>query len=187
MVFLFWKQAKGFFKYNTPIKGVLIMKTRNHFAGMALIAIITFALTACDTGSSTGGKSSGGTTSGSGSSTAKVQADTPKDLSFGTNCKVTISSTEKFTTAEWNTLCNSVVAAIENGYKNNTGINALRFEARFAESENTSIKILSNSTTYNCEVKAGDNTIYLKMSAIDTVDFLPALTALSNGVAYHQP
>jgi hypothetical protein len=165
-------------------------KRRSLLTVMAITAILIIApaFSACPspTGGSKGG-SSGGTTGGGGGSTAKVQADKTMNLSFGTNCKVIISSIEKFTTAEWNTFCNKVVTAIENGYENNTGVNALRFEARFTGSENTAIKILSNSVTYNCEVKAGDNTIYLKMSAIDTVDFLPALTALSNGVAYHQP
>jgi alpha-L-arabinofuranosidase len=121
--------------------------------------------------------------------TAAVQPATEKALSFGTNCKVTIKSDEAFTAAEWNTLCNKVVAAIEGtrGY-NKSGISSMdktAFEDVFG---NRSISvILSSSATYNCEVKSGNyTTIYLKTSAVDTVDIHLAVVTMAAESGSHQ-
>jgi ABC-type glycerol-3-phosphate transport system substrate-binding protein len=115
--------------------------------------------------------------------TPRVQPATTRILSFGINCKVTIKSDDLFTNTEWNTLCNKVVSAIEREYtKVNGTIDQIRFEGVFA----TNISInLSTSASNDCTVNAGDTTnIYLKISAIDTVNLQPVVVALSNRTAY---
>jgi hypothetical protein len=115
--------------------------------------------------------------------TAAVQPATEKALSFGTNCKVTIKSDDKFTNAEWTAACDKVVAAIMRGYNKYASTGGLTdignkgiFENIFAN--NISV-VLSSSAAYNCEVKSGNyTTIYLKTSAIDTVDLEPAVLVL---------
>jgi hypothetical protein len=105
---------------------------------------------------------------------------TERPLTFGTDCKVTIKSDDKFTDDDWNKTCDKVVSAIESEYVrgNNFG-NKLAFEGVFAGANNTAI-VLSNSAAYKCEVKSGDKTtIYIKTSAIDTVDLQAAAMALS--------
>jgi hypothetical protein len=144
-------------------------KKRFHQTAMALLAIITFALIAC-------GDNAGETP------TAR-SAGTEKPLSFGTNCKVTIKSDDKFTDAEWTAACNKVVDAIMRGYNKYASTGGLPdignkniFENIFAD--NISV-VLSSSATYNCEVKSGNyTTIYLKTSAVDTVDLEPAVLVL---------
>ena len=112
---------------------------------------------------------------------------TPRTLTFGTAenpCTVTIKSDDQFTAAEWKTLCDKVVAAVEREYKKVVGtiIEKIRFEGVFAT--NISINLLTSATN-DCEVNAGDNTnIYLKISAIDTVNLQPVVRALDMGTAY---
>jgi hypothetical protein len=116
-----------------------------------------------------------------------------KPLTFGTAenpCSVTVISEETFTTAEWNTLVDKVVAAIMRGYNKDMGDdfeNAFKnsnFKGVFSLANNAQI-ILSSSATYNCEVKSGEDTkLYLKTSAIDTVDIQPAITAMAETETY---
>jgi hypothetical protein len=114
---------------------------------------------------------------------AQKQPDTVRSLSFGTDCKVTIKSDDLFTTDEWNTLCDKVVAAVERGYGKYTNVGGFEdftnkgiFEAVF--SGNITI-ILLNSTDFDCEVKSSDYyNIYLKTSTLDTVDIQPAIAVM---------
>jgi uncharacterized repeat protein (TIGR02543 family) len=110
-------------------------------------------------------------------------AETTKPLSFGTDCKVTIKSAEKFTQVEWDTLCDNVVATIMRGYNKNIDggfqdiVNKYYFEGVFAG--NVSV-VLSSSAIHNCEVKSGDyTTLYFKTSALDTIDVQPAIWVLA--------
>jgi len=117
--------------------------------------------------------------------------DTPRDLSFGTNLKVTIKSDEQFTTAEWNTLCDDVVAAIMRGYNSDymPDTNKIVFELEFEGNEflaPISITLLK-SATYDCEVTPGDRIIYLNTSTLNMIDLQPAVWAIANGEEYHYP
>jgi hypothetical protein len=116
-----------------------------------------------------------------------VQADTTIDLSFGTNCKVTVKSTEQFSNPEWEKLVGKVEAAVMRGY-NKTGINVVLnenvFKAIFADSNDILI-VLSSFATFNCEVKKDDyGTIYLKISALEMLDLQPALWVISDKGEY---
>jgi hypothetical protein len=171
-------------------------KRRSLLTVMAITAILIIALavTACPNpaGGSKGG-SSGGTTGGSGGSTAKVQADTPKNLSFGTPaCTVTIKSTDTFTTSEWNTLCNKAVAAIGRGYDAAPG-DAAKTNIGTYFTNNTVSVVLSKSATLDCEVKASvPNTIYFKangstIEGISNSDLYAAINALRGSWSYPTP
>jgi len=124
--------------------------------------------------------------------TPQKQPDTERTLSFGTDCKVTIKSDDKFTTDEWKTLCDKVVAAIEKGY-NKTGLNSSQNNATFKTVFKYNIPVsLLKSATYDCEVKAFSHELstvewYIKISALDTIDLQPAIWAIGDGEAYHQP
>jgi hypothetical protein len=108
-------------------------------------------------------------------------------LTFGDDCKITIKSDDEFTDIEWNTLCDKVVDAIEAEYaRNNNAVNKFYFEIVFASAKNTSVVLLPNSAAYKCEVKVGDNTIYLRINAISTADLQDAVMALDGGTANQQ-
>jgi hypothetical protein len=120
---------------------------------MALIAIITLTIIGCKQDVP--------------ADTPKVQPDTPRALSFGTNCKVTITSADTFTIAEWNMLCDKVVSAINGKYSSAPGT----FPTIFASNQNAKI-ILGKNFTYDWEVKDGEfRTAYIKTTSIDTVNF----------------
>jgi hypothetical protein len=167
------------------------MKTNKHQAtrrvaiGVALAAIIGFALISCSDG---GGNNSPPPPPQE--QPTERTTGTTKDLSFGTGCKVTIEGVagEKYLNAEWTALCDKVVAAIMRGYnKLDTSLNHGCFEATFSTYFNYSI-VLLKTATYDCEVKENDlTTLYLKINIIDTVDIQPAVWALSDGEAYHYP
>jgi hypothetical protein len=163
-------------------KGVFMKKTEKIF-GLTLAVLFALALIACSNGSTGGSKPPAAETP-----TARTSG-TEKALSFGG--KITIKSDDKFTNAEWTAACDKVVAAIMRGYNKNMGSDPLnlsnkgKFEAVFATEKNVAI-VLSSSAAYNCEVKSGDyTTIYLKTSAIDTVDIQPAMVVLDNGTGAH--
>jgi len=89
---------------------------------------------------------------------------TPRTLTFGTAenpCTVTIKSDDQFTAAEWKTLCDKVVAAIERGYNKKFEmdfINKPLFEGIFKNRD--MFIVLLKSATYDIEIKtAGDTTI----------------------------
>jgi hypothetical protein len=141
-----------------------------------IIITLTLALTGCGNGST-------GTDSPAAAENRTVRSSgTTKTLSLGTDCNVTVKSADKFTDAEWNTLCGKVSAAIEKEYgRCSDDVTKQKFECMFASEENTTV-VLSKSASCKCEVKAGDNTIYLNTNAIDTVDFQSAVLALdANG------
>jgi len=116
--------------------------------------------------------------------TPKVQLDIIKSLSFGTDCKVTIKSDDKFTTAEWNTLCDSVVSAIEAKYITGSQGN---FQTIFASAKNSKI-VLGNNFTYNWEVKAGEfDTAYIKTASIGTANFNAIVASMGDEIPDKDP
>ena len=122
---------------------------------MALIAIMGIALIGC------------GGNDDSPQEKPKKQPDTLRTLTFGTDCKVTISSDDKFTASEWNTLCDNVVTAINS--KSSTGIES--FSTIFASNQNATV-VLGNNFTHNWEVKSSEfRTVYIKTTSINTVNF----------------
>ena len=89
---------------------------------------------------------------------AQVQPDTPRTLTFGTEegpFTVTIKSADQFTAAEWKTLCDKIVAAIERGFgaAPSVGIKA-SIENYFKN--NTISVVLLKSATLDCEVKSDE-------------------------------
>jgi hypothetical protein len=117
----------------------------------------------------------------------KVQPDTPRNLSFGTEenpCTVTIKSDDQFTTAEWTTLCDKVVGAIEDRYKT---ASQASFEEVFASNWGA-IVVLGSNFTYNWEVKDGDfKKAYIKTDSIDTVNFNMIILRMKNSIAGKDP
>jgi len=123
----------------------------------------------------------------------KVQPDTTRSLSFAGGhssndgpWNVTIKSDEKFTTTEWETLVGKVIAAILRGYNKYTDSgyyeysNKGVFEGTFATNKNISI-VLLESTTIDCEVKSDNyRKMYLKISALDTIDLQPAVCIMDS-------
>jgi len=116
---------------------------------------------------------------------------TPRDLSFGTNCKVTITSDDTFLPAEWTTLCDKVVAAIEMGYNTATALAKPILETYFTNY--TVSAVLLKSATLDCEVKSDvPNTMYLKAdgSTIDGIsdsNIRSAITAARTGGSFSTP
>jgi hypothetical protein len=121
----------------------------------------------------------------------KVQPDTPRTLAFGTDLKVTIKSEDKFTDAEWTTLCDKAVAAIERGYGTSTDAAKVNIETYFTNN-NVSV-VLSKSATYDVETKSDvPKTIYFKANAsvidgITDANLTTALAALRGGGSYPTP
>jgi hypothetical protein len=106
--------------------------------------------------------------------TAAVQPATEKALTFGTNCKVTIKSDDKFTDAEWNTLCDKVAAMIKRGYDAASVMGKTNYETMFVAG-NTKVVILVNNLAHNWETKASEpGVLYLKTTSIDSIDFAGA-------------
>jgi hypothetical protein len=122
--------------------------------------------------------------------TPEIQAPVTKDLSFGTGCKVTIKSDEKFLEADWNALCAKAVAAVERGH-GAASSNAAKNEISAYFKDYTVVIVLSGAAdAKKCEVK-GDvtNTIYLKADAaiIDGIignDFLNAIYAVLDSESF---
>jgi hypothetical protein len=157
------------------------MKNANKFLGLIAMAIIAIviAIIGCKQDDSP-------------ADTPKVQPDTPRTFTLGTTaCKVTITSNDLFTTAEWNTLCDKVVSAIGRGYGASTEAAKTGLEA-YLTSNNVSV-VLSKSATYDAETKSDvPKTIYFKAngSAIDGIseaNLITALNALRGGVSYSTP
>jgi hypothetical protein len=134
------------------------MRSRKHFIVMAFVAILVFifAIIGC--------KQDVSPVSGD---IPRVQVPTPRALSFGTNCKVIIKSDDLFTNAEWNTLCDKVVEAINGKYSSAPG----SFPTIFASDQNATV-VLGNNFTHNWEVKNSEfRTAYIKTTSISTVNF----------------
>jgi hypothetical protein len=151
------------------------MKTKKHFIAMALIAIITVAIIGCKQDVP--------------ADTPKVQPDASRTLSFGTPaCTVTITSNDLFTTAEWNTLCDKAVAAIERGYTA-SGLGAKTNIETYFTSNNVSV-VLSKSAIYDVETKSDvPKTIYFKANAsvidgITDANLSTVLAALRSSASY---
>jgi hypothetical protein len=159
------------------------MKTRKQFIGMAFVAILVlaFAIIGCKQDVPTAD-----------ADTPKIQPATPRTFTLGTTaCKVTITSNDLFTTAEWNTLCDKVVSAIGRGYGASTEAAKNGLEA-YLTSNNVSV-VLSKSATYDAETKSDvPKTIFFKAngSAIDGIseaNLITALNALRGGSSYSTP
>jgi hypothetical protein len=131
------------------------------------IVILTLTVTAC-------GDSAGETP------TAR-SAGTEKALTFGTNCKVTIKSDDKFTNAEWTAACDKVVAMIKRGYDAATTGGKTSITAEFAAG-NTMKVILVNNLAYNWESKASEpGVLYVKTTSIDSVNGTAVVDAMLDG------
>ena len=99
--------------------------------------------------------------------------------------KVTISTSDLYTVADWDAVVQKVIAALNRGYgKNMSGlevINESAFISLFEASRNMEV-IVSKSASHNIEVKSGEYTIlYLKESSLDTVDVQPAVWVMTDG------
>ena len=131
------------------------MRTRNKLFGLIAIAII--AIIGCKDEPE--------------GEQPQVHPPTTRDLSFGTDCKVTITSADTFTVAEWTVLCDKVVTAINGKYSSAPG----SYPVIFASAQNTKV-ILGNNFTYNWEVKTDEyRTAYIKTSSVETVNFTEIL------------
>jgi hypothetical protein len=132
---------------------------KNKLLGViALVAIITIVPISCSDG---GGNNSPPPPP---QEQPQKQPDTIRALSFGTDCKVTIKSDDLFLTADWNTLCNSVVAAIERGYT--LSESSAQANTLTCFSENTVFAVLLKSSTKDFELKESvPYTIYFKANA----------------------
>jgi len=124
---------------------------------------------------------------------AKVKPDTPRTLAFGANCKVTIKSADTFTNAEWNTLCDKVVAAVKKGYDSAPN-DAVKTNIENHFNTNTVSVDLLKSATYDCEVKSGESSImYLKAngSTIDGISgnnlFNAIAAMMASANSFHTP
>jgi len=155
------------------------MKTKNKFIAMALIAIMGIAFIGC------------GGNDDSSQEKPKKHPDTPRTLSFGTDCKVTIKSNDLFLTAEWTALCNSVVAAIERGY-NSQGEGGKIGTENYFTGHTVTVDLLK-SATKDFEVKDSvPGTIYFKANG-SSIDGIPneelsyVLLALSGVASYPTP
>jgi len=112
----------------------------------------------------------------------KVKPDILLYLPFdGIGYKVTIKSDEKFTSDEWSTLYIQIETVIMRGYNKDMGDppqnieNKNHFKKVFESDQDAEI-VLLNTADYNCEVKSDNyRKVYLKTSAIDTVDFQPVV------------
>jgi hypothetical protein len=150
------------------------MKTKNKLiTALALLAIITLSLmaTACKDDPPK-------------EDPKKVQPDTTRPLTFTDTpnvtppptYSVTITSLDKFTDTEWNTLCDKVVDKIKQACI--TGGTSAK--AVVESSQNTKV-VLGNNFTYNWEIKTGEyRTMYIKTSSIDTVDFIYPIAYMSS-------
>ena len=125
--------------------------------------------------------------------TPRVQPDTPRNLSFGTPARtVTIKSDDQFTAAEWKTLCDKVVAAIERGYNALPNEGAKNSVSSYFANHTVSV-VLLKSATYDVELKnSAPNIMYFKANT-STIDGLSGgnlntiLTHLLGGEAFHTP
>jgi hypothetical protein len=114
----------------------------------------------------------------------EIQAPATKDLSFGTGCKVTIKSDDKFLKADWDALCDKVVAAIGRVYSI-AGAMQTNIETYFGG--HTVVIVLSQSQTLRCEVRNTEpDIIYFKADAatidgITGTDLRPVVFALMGG------
>jgi hypothetical protein len=114
----------------------------------------------------------------------------PLDLFYRTNGSLGLKYTQ-FTAAEWKTLCDKVVAAIERGY-DKANVVAKTVIANYF-TNNTVSAVLLKSATYDVEVKnTVPNTMYFKAdsSTIDGIsgtDFLIMLGYIVGGAGGHLP
>jgi len=134
------------------------MKNATKLVGIIAVAIIAFAIIGCKEVDSPV------------ADTPKVQPDTPKIFTLGTTaCKVIIKNDDLFTTAEWNTLCNSVVSAIGRGYNASPGEGMKINIGNFFKTKNISVVLLKN-VPIALKVESTDHrTIILKANA-STID-----------------
>jgi hypothetical protein len=151
------------------------MKTKNKLiiTAMALVAIITISLmaTACKDGDE--------------EEPTVRSSGTERPLTFGTGCKVTIKSDDKFTDDDWNTLCNKVVDAIMRGYSGLGTSEKNDIVTMFASGQ--AKVVLENDLGNSWEVKSGEiKTMHIKTGSINTVDLSGgsgALMCMNYGVA----
>jgi hypothetical protein len=106
-----------------------------------------------------------------------------KPLTFGTTenpCSVTVTSEETFTTTEWNTLVDKVVAAIETAYTKETGTG--KGLMRKLIGEGVTIVLEKNPTGYPNYKVGGETlrTLYLNVDSIETAAYGTAIRAMNS-------
>jgi len=147
------------------------MKTNNKLTLMAILAIITIALAITNCKEDPPPEE------------PYIPQPTQKTLSFGTPaCSVTISTPDKYTTAEWTALVGEVAAALEAAYSAGSAGSKDRFETVFGVDAGGKIVVMNNLSG-NWEVKDGEfDTLYLKTSSISTAAYGTALARMANNV-----
>jgi hypothetical protein len=96
--------------------------------------------------------------------------------------KVTIKSDDTYTQADWNTVVAKVVAALNRGYGDGSGGNSVAFGDVFKIDRDTEVIVLK-SASHDVEVKSGEyNKLYLKESALDTVNVKDAVWVMTDGL-----
>ncbi|MDR2716792.1 MAG: hypothetical protein LBB89_01825 [Treponema sp.] len=139
---------------------------------VCIFLLLILALTACPTDS------------GDSTEKPKVKPPATKSLSFGTDCKVTIKSDDKFTTAEWNTLCNKVIAALNAAYTAAPPPSKTQFGNVFGGNGVTIVLVDSLADDKSWEVRVGEfRTLYLKTSSIATAVYGSAVQYMTNSTA----
>jgi hypothetical protein len=113
-----------------------------------------------------------------------VKSPKTMDLAFGTDCKVTVKSDEKFLDAEWDALCNDVAIAINAGQAEAGPFVKPGFETVFVSNQNARV-ILGSDFEHDWEVKDGEfRTVYIKIGSIGTVDFVDIVMSMDLEVPY---
>jgi hypothetical protein len=149
------------------------------FLLLPALIIFTIALASCSNGSTGGSKPPVTETP-----TAR-SSGTEKALSFGTNCKVTIKSDDKFTNAEWNTLCDKVATMIKRGYDAASAGGKSALEIALGAG-NVKAVILVNNLAHNWETKASEpGVLYIKTASIDSIDSGAAIGGMLDGTDAH--
>jgi hypothetical protein len=132
-----------------------------------MILIIAFAIIACDDGTK--------------KETPRPQSKTitqANGLAF--DGKVTIKTSDLYTSADWNAVVQSVITAFNAAYENATGPSKGRFDSKC--SGNGLEIILVNNLANNWEVRDGEfNTLYLKTASIYTANYSNAIQDMAGG------
>jgi len=104
--------------------------------------------------------------------------------------RVTVSTSNEYYLNDWNAIVEKVIDALNRGYNKDVvddlnSSNQTIFETNIFNANKNAQVIVSNSTALDSEVKKDKwRTLYLKLSALDTVDVQPAVWAMDDREAY---
>ena len=121
---------------------------------------------------------------------ATITQGPPNGLAF--EGKVTISTSDLYTAAEWDAVVANVITAINSAYEAASNAGKSQFRTAFGNTAdvygnggNGVEIILVNNLAHNGEVRDGEfRTLYLKTSFIATADYGVAVRYMNIGVAY---